>query len=133
MDLFQATATAVGVMIALFIALLVMISRPVPPGDPLEDIDDATGGTAPAPGARYTGASSSGTRSGAPVTCKQLLIEKCDDPMMWYANLVGKKVDYLGTWPSEGHKSREPAGYINIVKLGDARIVIDETDSCEVK
>lgn len=55
----------------------------------------------------------------------RLLIVACSDPMLWYAKLVGKEVPYLGSWPAEGcHKSREPAGFINIVRMTDARIVI---------
>jgi len=58
--------------------------------------------------------------------CKRvLLILKCDDPLMWYANLIDKQVPYLGEWKSEGrYKSREPAGYINVVKFGDARVIV---------
>lgn len=51
-----------------------------------------------------------------------LLIVACSDPMMWYANKVGHYVPYLGEWV-DGYKSREPAGYINIVKKADAIIV----------
>lgn len=60
----------------------------------------------------------------------RLLITRCPDPFMWYRDLVGKEVPYLGTWPSEDcHKSREPAGFINIVKIADARIVIREENA----
>lgn len=56
-----------------------------------------------------------------------LLIVACSDPMLWYAGMVGQEVPYLGTWPLEGcHKSREPAGFTNIVRMTDARIVIKE-------
>ncbi len=62
------------------------------------------------------------------VTCKRvLLITGCTDPMMWYSKLVGQEVPYLGEWKSEGcFKSREPAGYVNIVKFADARVIIKE-------
>ena len=40
----------------------------------------------------------------------------------WYAGLLGKLVPYGGKW-REGYKSREPAGYINIVYFDDAMIV----------
>lgn len=52
-----------------------------------------------------------------------LLITQCPDHLMWYASKVGEKVPYLGTWPHEGYKSREPAGHVNIVKFDDATIV----------
>jgi hypothetical protein len=53
---------------------------------------------------------------------KMLRILKAKDPSMWYATLVGSLVPYLGKW-SEGYKSRESAGYINIVYFSDATIV----------
>lgn len=56
---------------------------------------------------------------------KSLLIERCSDPMLWYAKLVGKKVPYIREYPAEGcYISREPAGFTNIVHMKDARIVI---------
>ncbi len=51
-----------------------------------------------------------------------LLIEKCSDSLMWYAKKVGQTVPYLGRWP-EGFKSLEPAGYVNIVKFEDAKLI----------
>ena len=54
----------------------------------------------------------------------KLLIKQCKDPQMWYAGKVGKHVPYLGVWP-EAYKSREDAGYVNIVKFEDADIVSD--------
>lgn len=51
-----------------------------------------------------------------------LLIVQSPDPLMWYASKIGQTVPLVGQWP-EGFKSREPAGYINIVKYADARIV----------
>lgn len=65
----------------------------------------------------------------APGTYKahSLLITQCPDPLMWYAKLVGQEVPYLGTWGHESvHKSREPDGFINIVKMADARIIVRE-------
>lgn len=60
---------------------------------------------------------------GSPVApSRALLITQCPDPLMWYAGKVGKHVPYCGTWP-EGYKSREDAGYLNIVKFEDAMIV----------
>ncbi|CAB5228671.1 hypothetical protein UFOVP1544_15 [uncultured Caudovirales phage] len=51
-----------------------------------------------------------------------LMILRCKDPFMWYANKVGDYVPYCGTWP-EGFKSREDDGHSNIVKFEDAKIV----------
>ncbi len=51
-----------------------------------------------------------------------LLITGCTDPLMWYSGKVGKHVPYCGTWP-EGYKSREDAGYLNIVRFEDAVLV----------
>lgn len=51
-----------------------------------------------------------------------LQITGCTDSSMWYAGKVGTYVPYCGTWP-EGYKSREDAGYSNIVLFKDAEIV----------
>lgn len=47
---------------------------------------------------------------------------------MWYSKFVGQTVPYLGEWSDtpDVYKSREPAGYINIVKKSDAQIVEDQ-------
>lgn len=58
---------------------------------------------------------------------KMLRIIGCDDPMMWYADMVGELVPYCGKW-REAYKSREPTGYINRVEFGDAEIVTLESD-----
>lgn len=52
---------------------------------------------------------------------KMLRIKKCNDPLMWYAGKVGELVPYCGQWP-EGYASREPAGFLNIVRFTDAEI-----------
>ena len=52
----------------------------------------------------------------------RLLIKRCPDRMMWYRDKVGQTVPYEGKWP-EGYKSREDAGYLNIVKFEDAEVV----------
>jgi hypothetical protein len=57
-----------------------------------------------------------------------LLIKKCDDPLMWYSDLIGQHVEYCGMW-TEGYKSREPAGYLNIVKFEDAEFIAIEDES----
>ena len=54
---------------------------------------------------------------------RKLLITGCSDPLMWYANMVGRVVALLGI-DDECYWSREPAGHRNIVKRADARIVV---------
>lgn len=54
----------------------------------------------------------------------KLKIVKCNDPLKWYAKLVGKEVPLLAIEKIE-YKSREPAGYINFVLKSDAEIVGD--------
>jgi hypothetical protein len=58
---------------------------------------------------------------------EMLKITNCADPMLWYADKVGDLVPYCGKWP-EAYRSREPAGYSNIVKFEDAEIVIVSDD-----
>lgn len=53
----------------------------------------------------------------------RLLIMRCPDSLMWYADMIGQLVPYEGQWRGEGYKSREPAGFINIVHFADAMIV----------
>lgn len=52
----------------------------------------------------------------------RILIEKCSDPQLWYADLVGQEVPYLREI-DEGYLSREPAGYTNIVRREDGRVI----------
>jgi hypothetical protein len=62
-----------------------------------------------------------------PVHKRVLLITGCSDRLMWYANLIGQEVPYLGRWDNDKHyKSREPAGYVNIVKYSDAIVINKE-------
>lgn len=63
-------------------------------------------------------------RPTVPAAVPMLLIERCRDPLMWYAGLVGQLVDNLGMYPEGDWKSREPAGFTNIVKAGDSRPVV---------
>lgn len=51
-----------------------------------------------------------------------LRIVQCRDPLMWYAGMVGRYVEYCGRW-TEGFKSREPSGLINVVRYTDAQLV----------
>ena len=52
-----------------------------------------------------------------------LHITRCSDPALWYAHLVGRHVPHLGFCIDSGYKSKEPAGYTNFVRLGDAEPV----------
>lgn len=56
---------------------------------------------------------------------KALKIIKCSDSMMWYRDKVGEIVTLAKPEhaDSEVYWSREPAGYINIVKKRDAEVV----------
>lgn len=62
---------------------------------------------------------------------KELLIHSCPDSQMWYRGLVGQRVPYLGEWRDtpDVFKSREPAGFVNIVKKSDATIVDSDSSN----
>lgn len=55
------------------------------------------------------------SRDTAPI---RILIVKCADSSMWYADKIGKYVPFEGKWP-EGWISRDRGGHINIVKFED--------------
>ena len=48
-----------------------------------------------------------------------LKIVRCSDSQMWYSDKIGQYVPFLGYIESD-YKSREPAGYVNIVRRSDA-------------
>jgi len=52
-----------------------------------------------------------------------LRINKCDDPLMWYFDKIGKHVPYIST-EEKIYWSREDAGFRNIVKQEDADICL---------
>lgn len=52
----------------------------------------------------------------------RLLIERVSDPSMWYAPLVGQTIPYRFQ-DEEGFWANEPAGYLNVVRRADARVV----------
>ena len=63
------------------------------------------------------------------VAVSRLLIERCSDPLLWYAPLVGQTVPNLGydqTLP--GWWSREPEGWRNLVYERDASPVVVSVD-----
>jgi hypothetical protein len=62
-----------------------------------------------------------------PVIKRSLKILKCSDSLMWYSKLVGEVVPYVREY-DDCYMSREPAGYLNIVKLEDAEIIDEEID-----
>ena len=53
---------------------------------------------------------------------KRLLITKCNDTMMWYADKIGKEVEYIGE-EYDYYLSRQDSGLVNIVKKCDAVII----------
>jgi len=53
---------------------------------------------------------------------RQLKITGCIDPLMWYADKVGETVPFVRE-ADDCFISREPAGYVNIVRKTDAEIV----------
>ena len=53
---------------------------------------------------------------------KELLIHNCSDCLMWYSSLVGQRVPFVRD-AGDGYMSREPSGYLNIVKYEDADVV----------
>ena len=55
---------------------------------------------------------------------RMLRIKRAKDPMMWYANLIGQLVPYLGEWPGDAYISREPAGHRNRVEFADTEIIL---------
>lgn len=56
---------------------------------------------------------------------KKLLITKCSDPLMWYADKIGQVVPYLGE-KYGFYTSREDAGYTNVVNMDDAILIDDD-------
>lgn len=53
---------------------------------------------------------------------RELLITRCSDWRMWYADMIGQRVPLLRI-EADCYLSREPAGWTNIVKTTDAEIV----------
>lgn len=53
---------------------------------------------------------------------KMLMITGCSDNSFWYAGKVGAVVDYLGSDRGE-YITREPSGFVNIIKFADAELV----------
>ena len=56
---------------------------------------------------------------------RSLKILKCSDSLMWYNDLVGQVVPYIREY-DDCYLSREPAGFLNIIKLTDAEIIDEE-------
>ena len=51
-----------------------------------------------------------------------LKIVRCSDTLMWYRDKVGETVQLVREY-DDCYMSREPAGYLNIIRLDDAEIV----------
>ena len=51
-----------------------------------------------------------------------LKIVRCSDTLMWYRDKVGETVPLVRKY-DDCYMSREPAGYLNIIRLDDAEIV----------
>lgn len=46
-------------------------------------------------------------------------IIKCESPMLWYFPHIGKSFKFIRE-DDEGYWTREPAGYLNVVRKEDA-------------
>lgn len=53
---------------------------------------------------------------------KALKLINCSDAMMWYRDKVGETVSFVREY-DDCYMSREPAGYLNIVKKQDAELI----------
>jgi len=53
---------------------------------------------------------------------RALKIIKCSDPLMWYQSKVGETVQLVREY-ADCYMSREPAGYLNVVRLQDAEVI----------
>lgn len=56
----------------------------------------------------------------------RVIIRKCSDPLMWYRDEIGRSFPLEGQC-HEGYLTREPAGYINIVRFADGDVVKEES------
>lgn len=52
-----------------------------------------------------------------------LKITGCSDASYWYSGMIGETVPYQGMLGDDGYRSREPAGYTNVVRFEDAELV----------
>lgn len=101
------------------------------PSAPREGVAGQTGGTVTpleAPGTgRYSPPPAEAPRetfNRGTSLAVELEITGCSDPQMWYAGLVGQRVPYSHQDMSTlDYISREPAGYINVVRSHEAKIV----------
>jgi hypothetical protein len=53
---------------------------------------------------------------------QMLRITSCSNSSYWYAGKIGSVVQYLGLDRDE-YITREPSGYVNIIKFADAEVV----------
>ena len=54
----------------------------------------------------------------------KILIKKCSDSLFWYADKVGETVPFVSDMGDQ-YLSREPTGYLNIVKYEDSELIED--------
>ena len=57
------------------------------------------------------------------MSSKKIIIQKCDDPQLWYSSKIGQVINVVDT-RHDVYLCREDAGYLNIVKKSDAILVI---------
>ena len=56
---------------------------------------------------------------GGPKRASKVLVQKCNDPMKWYADKVGQVVDIISEEATE-FKARDNGGYVNFISKKDA-------------
>ena len=54
-----------------------------------------------------------------PTYKNQVLVQKCNDPLKWYADQVGLVVNIIGEDLHE-YKARDKGGYVNFISKDDA-------------
>ncbi len=57
-----------------------------------------------------------------------LKIIKCSDPHLWYADRVGEELPLIREY-SDCFMSREPEGYMNVIRKSDAEVVLRELEN----
>lgn len=55
----------------------------------------------------------------------QILIKKCSDSRLWYANRVGERATLIRKF-ADAYQVIDPDGYSNFVRHEDAEIVVED-------
>lgn len=55
----------------------------------------------------------------------RIQITDCPDRLMWYRDMVGQAVECEKIDP-HGYWAREPGGYLNVIRFGDAQVLPEE-------